>query len=510
VAGRAAARINGAPISLLQGVTPGTDVQGPPAYPAVSEATRLLSAAVHLDRGTPGRRARKLRAAIREQIDENPFRALGVSPGVDLRSVVANCRAAERRLFARDAVLTLLLVATVVLAQMLQPAGLVVFVAFVLACEVVYAEAVIATWGIVARRFGRSSFAPPPADDAISLQVVRDLAAAQDGNVTVYSGFSPFVGAGLDAGGWSFALNATRGKETFGAPAEPQPFTLDELYRHVDEAIESLGLPGLSVEDRLFVEGRALGQDGRFLAGPEVRPATSASPTIIEEFLGGGAESVRHYKTVRVVAWGGELVLSIFLRFSMVQHNLFAETSYFLLPPVEEAFHEVDRLNARPTWSQRGKLVVEAACATPVRTLAAPFNVVRTLARPLRRWLVARRVRREIKHDGAFDYGAPTSIRDAFKSPNFRQYFQKLDREMCAKVIERELFDCIVAFLDARDIDTTDLKERESTILNNGVIVTGGSIQAESMAVGERARAFVGQAMGRAGKATPPGGKKGT
>jgi hypothetical protein len=73
------------------------------------------------------------------------------------------------------------------------------------------------------------------------------------------AGFSPFIGAGLDAGGWSFALNATRGKETFGAPAEPQPFTLDELYGHVDEAIESLGLPGLSVGQLDAVDGPAYG-----------------------------------------------------------------------------------------------------------------------------------------------------------------------------------------------------------------------------------------------------------
>jgi hypothetical protein len=63
---------------------------------------------------------------------------------------------------------------------------------------------------------------------------------------------------------------------------------------------------------------------------------------------------------------------------------------------------------------------------------------------------------------------------------------------MHLKILERQILDTIVRFLDARNIDTSDLKERQTTILNNGLLVSGsGTIHAESLAVGTNSQAFV-------------------
>ncbi len=62
-----------------------------------------------------------------------------------------------------------------------------------------------------------------------------------------------------------------------------------------------------------------------------------------------------------------------------------------------------------------------------------------------------------------------------------------LDKEMYVKTIERQLLESIINFLDSKNIDTADLKKRQETILNNGVIVSGGTI--ESLAFGEKAKA---------------------
>ena len=44
-------------------------------------------------------------------------------------------------------------------------------------------------------------------------------------------------------------------------------------------------------------------------------------------------------------------------------------------------------------------------------------------------------------------------------------------------------------FLDAHNIDISQFEEQRATILNNGLLVSGGEFKAESVAVGERARA---------------------
>ncbi len=47
-------------------------------------------------------------------------------------------------------------------------------------------------------------------------------------------------------------------------------------------------------------------------------------------------------------------------------------------------------------------------------------------------------------------------------------------------MLERSILDSTIDFLEAKNVDTSDLKERKTTILNSGVIVSGGSIEAKS------------------------------
>mgnify|MGYP003339332173 CR=1 FL=1 len=98
---------------------------------------------------------------------------------------------------------------------------------------------------------------------------------------------------------------------------------------------------------------------------------------------------------------------------------------------------------------------------------------------------------KEIKSNYAFNYGAITSLRERVSYDNaYNRYFQKLDKEMYLKSIERRIIDGLSKFLDSKNIDTSDFKEAKSTILNNGVIVSGGSLQAQSLTVGERAKSI--------------------
>jgi hypothetical protein len=98
---------------------------------------------------------------------------------------------------------------------------------------------------------------------------------------------------------------------------------------------------------------------------------------------------------------------------------------------------------------------------------------------------------RLIREKSDFDYGAVASVRGEASALEYQRYFQKLDKEMYMKILERKILDGIIEFLDMRNIDTSDLKERQTTILNSGGIVSGGSIPTENLAVGERARTVV-------------------
>jgi hypothetical protein len=130
----------------------------------------------------------------------------------------------------------------------------------------------------------------------------------------------------------------------------------------------------------------------------------------------------------------------------------------------------------------------------------APFALLQRAGRPLQAWSQRREWLREVRDDPQFDYGAQPSLRERTSSSAFEQHFQRLDAEMFLKILERQLLDAIVDFLDAHDIDTSDLKERETAILNNGVIVTGGAVNAQSLAVGQASRATTRNQPGTTGR----------
>lgn len=95
-----------------------------------------------------------------------------------------------------------------------------------------------------------------------------------------------------------------------------------------------------------------------------------------------------------------------------------------------------------------------------------------------------------IKENPVYNYGAVTSIRENVSNSLYREYFQILDKEMYLKVIENTLLEEVIEFLDGKNVDTSELKSRQTQIVNEGIILTGGEINAKSLAVGKRARSF--------------------
>ncbi len=97
--------------------------------------------------------------------------------------------------------------------------------------------------------------------------------------------------------------------------------------------------------------------------------------------------------------------------------------------------------------------------------------------------------RRRIRTSPLYNYGTDTALRQQLSSNRYVHYFQKLDGDFYSKVLERTILDEIVSFLDEHDIDTSDIRERQTTILNSGIIVQGGDVNAETLAVGSGAKA---------------------
>lgn len=449
---------------------------------AASAITRYLCAAAYHDAD--------FASTVVSQVVEERHRFVAPSYGVDVPTVVRHCLAARRR------ELTLQIVLTALLFLALVSAGLgMVFFFFLLAWAAVFGETLYRRHVIVARRIAKDDLGlgQSSAGDGQYKERLKELARdQQEGNVTVYSGFSPFVGSGFPVQGWSFVLDLAQPVNNGDGQGTAHPVDVVELHDFVADGLRKLRLAGLTVEDRLFVNGQEIRDDPRFLPDRKSRPVTRVDPNIVRSFVGRQTQSVRGYLCARVVDWRGELVVSVYLRFLSVSGNLFAEANYCLLPGLKPGYHAVDAINAEPTVRQITRLLAESGRRTPMASLKAPLAVGGRLLTPLQRRSSERATARAIRENPSFDYGARASIRELAMSSEFRRYFQRIDKEMYLKLLEHRILDLVVRFLEDRNVDTAELRDRRNVIVNYGVMQSGGgTINAESMAVGERATSTV-------------------
>jgi hypothetical protein len=411
---------------------------------------------------------------------------------VDLDQVVGYALAARKRETQRNIWLAVLLVAFVVI--LLLPLGgakaiLLLISAIVAWLVIFYFEWFAYFRVVIPNLIAKSARVPSAPELPVPTREVGYPGGPRTNNVTVYSGYSPFTGSGIRVGGWSFAVNIAKGKQNLGTTLNPKPFAVGELYKSVIESISSLQIDGLSLESKLHVDGQRIRDDKQFLPSPEQRPNTWVDPRLVEQFAEHPTEAVRYYLCARVVSWQGELVVSMLLRFVKLNDKLFIEANYFVLPPIHPRYHAIDKLPLVPSWEKKLGLAMNALPRTLVLWPASPLILLASAAGFIERSNREGATLRLIRRSQVFDYGANASLREQAASPLYRRYFEKLDKEMYVKVIERHVLETLVRFLDQRDIDTSDFNEQRLTILNSGLIVSGGSVTADSLAVGEGARA---------------------
>jgi hypothetical protein len=453
-----------------------------------TETTRYLCAAAHLDEQFRNSTIRKLM--------KGKHRAIAVSYGVDMATVLKHCLVARSRTRLRNFVLAL----AIILTYLLCLEGLrsnreeMVIIALVLYFTVsfvaILTEVVIREHKTVRMNLSENNYNPDCVTWPGIAALTRDLCDARESNVMIYSGFSPFVGSGINVKAWSFAVDISRGKEELGRVFQAQPFEIRELYSEISSALADLNLGNLSIEDKLCVNGRDIRNDPRFLPNLLERPATQVSREIVEGCIDNPSTDVRHYKQIRLVDWSGELVLSIFLRLSKPGRNLFIETTYCLLTPVDQRYQKVDAMNPDPgigSWLWTGFVCASTAAMS---WSLWPLWVAAKLLMHHGQWLADVLTRKVIRKNPTFDRGAASSVREDVGSTEYQRYFQKLDKEMYLKILEQQIIDATVRFLDGKGIETTQMKERRTTILNSGVIVSGTmSVQGDTVAVGGQARA---------------------
>ena len=323
------------------------------------------------------------------------------------------------------------------------------------------------------------------------LQVIGDQ---QHHPFTVYTGFKPFIGSGINARSWSFAQRLIRHKALGTEPDQEYdrpPFTAPDLIGRLQQMMTSLRndkysdtqLPGMTVADHVFVEGTHAAPFRQVLqseaASQKVRDA-------IADAVANPGNVARHYLECRVESWGGEVVTSVFVHVSLQGRTLYLEFSTYALLPTRAEYHLIDEAGGT------GPGAVARMIGTTLLSFPQHLLAIRRAARaPVQIW-AAIRPRQDLsprpRAISRFDIGAAVSAREAAAVVPDESYFQYQDSLQHSKIIERRLIATVGDYLKELGVDTSEFWERARAILNTGVINAGpGTVNITGSAVGEQA-----------------------
>jgi hypothetical protein len=232
------------------------------------------------------------------------------------------------------------------------------------------------------------------------------------------------------------------------------------------------------VADRFFASGRHVRADGRteLFFHPLGRGEKFRRLKYVIDEVGKlealPQELVRKYADIKVMSWQSELVLSTFLRFSQTSDYLTVEATYYVIPGLKGQYYEINTWHPRPTLHEFLGVVRDSVTQTPLLWLKAPLRVAVWMARPVTLARRAKRVKQAMRENPKFDYGAIGSIRESGMPGSYAKFFQKMDIERFQKTIDRLLLASMSGYLKAKGVDTKELEQRMSIIVNDGIWVS--------------------------------------
>ena len=464
------------------------------------ETTRYLSAATQIN-------PNYARAVVARVVHE-PYRALAPAHGADVTVVARWALDSLRRIVRRDAILTITLIAGVffswLLGAVIQTSLWFVFatvvIMFGLAFFCIAYEYWIRWYEILAGQMLRDVFDPEAAPKPTSERVNQRLQAAADrksGNLVVFAGHSAFIGSGSRLAQEQIVIDVSCGKEKDdNSSGQPIPFTNTDVHVAIARAIGSLKLPGLSVMERVFVNGRHVRGNGELQRRPLEPPVASVS----DELLHGAAEhptaDARAYVCAEAHGWQGQLVVTMFARVVHTGGWLYIDYSFHLLPPIDVAYTRVDSLydeslahRLRKAWAWSGLRAVPYL-------LKAPYSLAKQ-GNQMFRWNLRESAQGGLISRGqTFDYGALRSIREEACWRGNRHYFINRDITMYVLLLQNSLLREVENFLNDHNIATAEFKEQAKVIIdasNQHYSVHIGNVSDSTFAVGEKAKATGGE-----------------
>ncbi|MGH3905244.1 MAG: hypothetical protein ACRDTE_13795 [Pseudonocardiaceae bacterium] len=302
-------------------------------------------------------------------------------------------------------------------------------------------------WERLARSLGHDSFRAG----------LHRVARAEEGSlpagqadVIVYRGYTPFIGAGDKVAHHVIALPLEPSEDD--NDDEPVPVSVNDLHRHVAEALAALRSPsslgperrleGLRHREQVLVPADRLLINQLTRMQPAVLPDLSHPPVTQLPLAAARAlaenplEWARYYSCFRVESWDRDLVTSCYLHLGTDQRMLYLEWTYCVLLPVSERYRSIDRVRE---WRPFVGSLVE--------WVVLPVSLFQRFRSAFRRHVPLSQRPGELVPDR---YGSAQSLREIAADVDAQTYFQDADIERYVNVLDSALVRAVGQYLEER------------------------------------------------------------
>ena len=314
---------------------------------------------------------------------------------------------------------------------------------------------------------------------------------AQRGNITLHSGWFPFIGAGPQTKvHWSIAIRLRPKTPVVPngdrVPASSKYVRIDpyDLHRQIHARLLGLNDPALPANERvaaLTVSHRVigsglLGKDNPLLDPNLKTPYSHASPEAIEALIRHPQARLRYYQQVSVsdqspvvesrsgrpvaMSVDQEVAVSAFIYAAVEGGMFYLQFVLTALPPIDHAYR-IDDFSHVTTFFGTLMYSIKRLFGSLV---SAPLGIIAAVSL----WRSERAMEKEYTSSDDSDFGTLVSVRQIAAAPSFGTYIEELDVEKYNMMISRLLLETVEEYLDGKGVDTSAFESSAQTIVNNG------------------------------------------
>ncbi|MBR0959473.1 hypothetical protein [Bradyrhizobium japonicum] len=355
-------------------------------------------------------------------------------------------------------------------------------------------------------RFSKGRFNLATADELLSEGHAKELdfgVSPPNQRVIVHKNFNPFGSLGISTGKWAFTVDVGRPANTASGRAELLPISLSEIHSTLVSEIPKSDFGAITITDVIAVRGEdapILPMRPRIIPTEDIvdeaplsqQPRVNLDDIEISRVCERHPNLSRRYLLFHDVRWNGELILTHVVRTNLQGRTFYIETSRFVLTPPSKEFKAIDRKTFRYDYDlfnlELGKFLA-SAIASPLIAIAAAYNLFASITLWRSSNSTIRSYNRSLKEDPIYNYGSDESIRREMMDAQFDHFSQKADLDFAEKAFDQTIVELIFGYMEEHGVDISDLRNKVMTINNSGIIVQGGDVTAQAMAVGQGASA---------------------